>query len=108
MKYVVVMTRRAERDLLAAAQWWAENRSPAQADRWLSAIQKKIESLGTSPLRCALVLENERFSAEVREVHFSVRGRSTHRIIFTVVEEVVLVLAVRHIAQDELQPHDLD
>ena len=33
--------------------------------------------------------------------------RPTHRIIFTVADDVVLVLAVRHVAQDELQPDDL-
>lgn len=107
MKYTVVNTRRAERDLLAAAHWWAENRSPAQADRWLEAIHKKIESLAKSPLRCPLAPEHERFSTELRELHFGVRRRPTHRIIFTVAEDVVLVLAVRHVAQDELQADDL-
>lgn len=107
MKFAVVTTRRAECDLLAAARWWAESRSPAQADRWLAAIQKKIESLATSPFRYALAPENERFSTELRELHFSVRGRPTHRVVFTVADDVVLVLAVRHVAQDELQFRDL-
>lgn len=107
MNYIVVNTRRAEWDLSTAARWWAENRSPAEADRWLSAIQKKIESLATSPLRCPLAPEHARFSAELRELHFAVGRRPTHRIIFTVADELVLVLAVRHVAQDELEPDDL-
>lgn len=107
MKYTVVNTRRAERDLSAAARWWAENRSAAQADRWLAEMQKKIESLAESPLRCPLAPERERFTTELRELHFRVGRRPTHRIIFTVADDVVLVLAVRHVAQDELQPDDL-
>lgn len=107
MKYAVVNTRRAEQDLFVAARWWAENRSATQADRWLVAIEKRIESLAISPLRCPLAPENERFSTELRELYFSIRGRPTHRIIFTVADDVVLVLAVRHVAQDELQPDDL-
>jgi hypothetical protein len=33
-------------------------------------------------------------------------GRPTHRAVFTVADDLVLVLAVRHGAQDWLQPED--
>lgn len=107
MKYTIVNTRRADRDLLAAARWWAENRSPTQADRWLAGIQEKIGSLAKSPLRCPLAPEHGRFSTELRELHFGENRRPTHRVIFTVADDMVLVLAVRHVAQDELQADDL-
>jgi plasmid stabilization system protein ParE len=34
MTYRVIVTRRAERDVHDAAEWWATNRSPEQANRW--------------------------------------------------------------------------
>jgi plasmid stabilization system protein ParE len=107
MIFRVIITRRAERDMQAAARWWAIERSAEQAKRWLAGLETKLQSLTESPERCALSPENGRFSFELRELHYGLSNRATHRAVFTIADELVLVLAVRHAAQDFLQPDDL-
>jgi len=107
MTHIVIYTRRAERELLAASQWWAENRSTEQAARWLDGIADKIDSLSTSPQRCLLIAERRTFDIVLRELYFGLGRRPTHRIIFTIGDGYVLVLTVRHLAQDRLRPEDI-
>jgi hypothetical protein len=49
------------------------------------------------PNRFPLAAEHEQFPYELRELHYGVRGRITHRAVFTVAEELVLALSVRHV-----------
>jgi hypothetical protein len=39
-------------------------------------------------------------------LHFGLGSRPTHRAVFTIVNETVVVLTVRHAAQDRLQQSD--
>jgi plasmid stabilization system protein ParE len=103
----VIITRRAEREMHEAALWWATNRSREQAARWLAGLEKKLNTLSKAPTRFPLAAEHEHFPYELRELHYGVRGRITHRAVFTVAEDLVLVLSIRHAAQDELRPEDL-
>ena len=107
MTYRVIVTRRAERDMHDAAEWWSTNRSPEQANRWLSGIERHLRSLAQTPRRCAAAAESDRFPFELRELHYGPGRRSTHRLLFTIADELVLVLAVRHVAQDRFEPEDL-
>jgi plasmid stabilization system protein ParE len=108
MMYRVVITRRAEREMHDAAHWWATNRSPGQAARWLAALEKRLKSLAKAPSRFPLAAEHLQFPYEVRELHYGLRGRITHRAVFTIADDIVLVLSVRHAAQDQLHPEELD
>jgi plasmid stabilization system protein ParE len=107
MTYRVVVTRRAERDMHDAAGWWATNRSPEQANRWLSGLERHLQSLSKTPTRYAAAAESDQFPFELRELHYGPGRRSTHRVLFTIADELVLVLTVRHVAQDRLDPEDL-
>lgn len=107
MVYRVIITRRAERDLQSAARWWATERSADQAKRWLAGIEKKLQALTKSPMRFPLAAENGQFPFELRELHYGIGKQPTHRAVFTVADELVLVLAVRHGAQDWLQSEDI-
>ena len=107
MTYRVIITRRAERDMQDAARWWATERSAAQAKRWLDGLDKALQSLTQAAARCSLAAEHEQFPYELRELHYGVGSRPTHRAVFTIAEDFVLVLAVRHGAQDQLQSEDL-
>ena len=42
-----------------------------------------------------------------RELHFVLGSRPTHRAVFTIVHETVVVVTVRHAAQDRLQQSDM-
>jgi hypothetical protein len=58
------------------------------------------------PMRCPVAAENDKFPEEIHELLYGKRGKRKHkhRIIFTVREETVYVLYIRHTARDELEP----
>jgi hypothetical protein len=58
-------------------------------------------SLQQMPFRCSLAFENDFFEAEIRQLIYG-KGITAYRILFTVVEDRVNVLFVRHIAQKPL------
>ena len=106
MNYQVVLTDRAHADLEAAHAWWAENRSEAQAAKWYNAFADAIESLASNPERCILSRENGHFPFQIRDLYFGIGRRRTHRAVFTVRPDMVLVIAVRHLAQQDLSIDD--
>jgi plasmid stabilization system protein ParE len=107
MIHHVIITRRAEREMHDAAHWWASNRSAERANRWLTGLRRKLESLAKSPTRCPLAQENAQFPYELRELRYGVGSRPTHRAVFTIADNLVLVVAVRHLAQDQIRPEDV-
>jgi plasmid stabilization system protein ParE len=106
MKYRIELAATAKADIRGQAQWLGGEVSPAAAEKWLSGLYKAIDSLQTRPLRCPFAAENDRFPADIRELLYgrSGRRRHKHRIIFTVRDDTVYVLYVRHTARDELEP----
>jgi plasmid stabilization system protein ParE len=106
-RFIVVTSARAERDIENAARWWASERSALQAGRWLAGLRKRIASLSKSPDRCPRAAEHAKIGSDLRELHFGLGARPTHRVIFIVRADFVLILAVRHMAQDELSATDL-
>ena len=108
MIYRVVLTAQAARELEQAAEWWSGNRSPDEARKWYAGISVAIYSLGELPLRFPLADENADFPIELRELHFGISAQPTHRAIFTIVADSVVVLTIRHTAQKSLDPGDID
>ena len=104
MSLLVVIEPQAKADLRHAVRWWAENRSEEQALRWYDETRVAIEGLGDNPHRCVLAHENPKSTDELRELHFGLGSRPTHRIIFVIDPDAVRVLAVRHAAQDDWEP----
>jgi plasmid stabilization system protein ParE len=107
MMYRVALTDRADRELEAAATWWAKHRSPGQAVRWYAGFSEAIASLARNPQRCPLAPENGRFPYEIREMHYGLGPRPTHRAVFTIRPDMVLGLTIRHSAQTDLADGDL-
>lgn len=107
MRYIVVTTERAAQEIENAAAWWARERSIEQADRWYQGIRLAIASLADSPERWALADENGSFRYELRELHYGLGSHPTHRVLFTILKETVVVLTVRHAAQRPIDPSDL-
>lgn len=107
MRYIVVTSERAAREIEDATAWWARERSTEQAERWYQGIRGAIAGLATSPERWAVAAERQQFQYELRELHYGLGSKRTHRVLFTVVGETVLVLTVRHAAQDRLYPEEI-
>jgi plasmid stabilization system protein ParE len=108
MSFRVVITDQADREMQSAFDWWAENRSKRQADRWYAGLAKAIAELSESPERHSQSRERDRFAYEIRDLLFGARGRPTHRAVFTIRGGDVVVLAVRHLAQQDLSPDDVE
>jgi plasmid stabilization system protein ParE len=108
MTLAVILTARAEREMEESARWWAEHRSAEQAARWLAGIERLLDTLSERGSACALAAEASDFPYELREIHFGVGRRPTHRAVFTIVETLVVVLTVQHAAQDRLKPEDVE
>ena len=109
MTYHVVISTQATAELRAAAEWWAENREPKQAARWFVGFDAKIQRLANNAHRWPVSDENDEFSYEIRQLNFGLSSRPTHRAVFTIVEpNVVLVLTIRHTAQNRITPEDID
>lgn len=96
------------RSLDDTANWWSENRSPQQADRWEAASILALRSLETRPDRCPLIPEHKTFPFEARNHCFGVGRRKTHRIVFAIrPRDIVYVLGVYHLSRDWLSLDDI-
>jgi plasmid stabilization system protein ParE len=95
MTYRVETTPAAERDADAILEWLLSEGAGDTGRRWFSALQDAIASLAEFPERCPHAPENAVFPFEVRHLLY---GRKPHvyRILFTIEEQTVYVLHIRH------------
>jgi plasmid stabilization system protein ParE len=103
----LIITGPAKRDIQGAYEWWAENRSAEQAGRWYAGIHDAIKSLLNMPERCSWATETDLLAQGIRQLLFGLGRRATHRIVFTIEANKVVVLRVRHASQDALSLDDL-
>jgi len=94
--------------LYESASWWAENRSIAQATRWLAEIESAIAGLSSEAGRHPLASEAESFKFPLHQINFGVSGSTTHRVLFSFDDARVLVYAVRHLSQADLKSDDIE
>lgn len=103
MTYRVVIMPRAERDLRTIHQYIRQD-APGVANRWLKRARQAASSLARYPERCSLAPESSSFNEPIRQLLFGSGSRGTYRFLFTVVEETVYVLHVRHGSMLPLSP----
>lgn len=73
-------------------------RTAGYAETWFDSVEAAILGLRDFPLRSGLAPENSEFAEEIRH-----RVEGAYRVIFTVEEDRVHVLHVRHARQDVLR-----
>jgi plasmid stabilization system protein ParE len=105
--YRIVITQRAEDEIQSAHDWWGEQYSKATATQWFIGIYEAIASLATMPERCPLASEQLVKPLVLRQLHFGLGSRPTHRVVFLVDDSEVVVLTVRHASQDALSSKDV-
>lgn len=105
MAFKVKVTRSAEEQIEAAYVWFRAN-NPAFADQWFRQLMDEIGKLQDKPRRFPRALERDIFDEEVRQFQYG-KGRSRYRVLFSILEEVVYVLYVRHSSQALLTLEDL-
>jgi plasmid stabilization system protein ParE len=106
-KREVLITTRAERELREASRWYIERAPAAVAAKWFDGALKAILSLSKNPERCGLAHESDEFPFELRELLYGSGRKKTHRILFAVRPDKVVVHGIRHMSQRDLTPDDL-
>ena len=102
MTYRIIIEATAEVGIREAYRYRFE-KSPAVAEKWRVGLLKAIATLQTHPLRCPVADENDDFEEELRVLLYGKR-RGVYRVLFTIHEDIVSVLYVRHCAQGPLTP----
>lgn len=106
MKYQVSLSRKVERQVDGITRWYADQDADV-AERWYNGLLKTINRLRRNPHSHALAHESDDFPFEIRELLYGSGRRKTHRIVFRIENDLVKVLAVRHIARADLTPDDV-
>lgn len=107
MSYRVTILPRARRQLLDQAVWWSKNRSVEQAYRWLEGFEKALSGLAQNPERCSIARESGIFEFVLRELLYGLRSKATHRAVFEIRGDEIILYSVRHLAQRDLMPDDV-
>jgi plasmid stabilization system protein ParE len=106
MTFQVEITPIAEVQIEQAYRWYRE-RNPEFADLWFRGLMNAIATLQEKPQRCALAVEHEIFSEEVRQLLYG-KAKNVYRILFTIRDATVYALYVRHSSQAPLTLDDIE
>lgn len=106
MKFQVRLTRNAKSEI-ESAYLWLKNVNRAYADLWFRDLMNTIATLQDKPFRCVKAKENDDFSEEIRQLIYG-KSKNKYRIIFTIKENIVYILHVRHSSQSSLKFDFLD
>lgn len=98
MAVPLFLTDRAYDDVDLICSWWSENRSADQSERWYQRLVTTIDDIHQRPSNYTLASENDKFPIELRQANFGLGGKYTHRIVFTIRPDMILVLRVQHLA----------
>ena len=101
MKRAVFLTAKAEEQLHAAADWYAAQNADV-ADDWFNGIVAAINGLGTDAERFGLARENDAMIFELRERRYGLGKRITHRVLFAIRTDKIVIHQIRHVAQRDL------
>jgi len=100
-QYRVIVTPKAADDLRQEHAWLQE-RNPRAAEDWLTGMRKLILGLASMPQAHAVAPESAEFNVEIRRALY--RRATRWRVYFTIMDETVQVLHVRHGRRSDWQP----
>jgi plasmid stabilization system protein ParE len=106
MKYEVLVTDRAKRQMDGACRWYEENAPHVAAD-WYNGLLDALLTLEVNPLRYGIARESDPFPVEIRQLLYGVGKQKTHRALFSVHGDRVVVRAVRHVKQRDVELDDI-
>ncbi len=106
MQFQVRLTRHAELEIESIYLWLKEY-NPDYADQWFRGLMDSIATLQEKPRRCSLAKENNSFPEEIRQLLYG-KSQNKYRAIFTIQEDTVHILYVRHSARSSVTFNPLD
>jgi plasmid stabilization system protein ParE len=107
MPLAVHLTAKAMADIENCRQWWSEHRSVEQSERWHRACDAALDSLSERAMRCPRARESRKAPVELRQFAFGVGRSHTHRLVFAIRPDRIVVYRVKHLAQKDLSIDDL-
>jgi toxin ParE1/3/4 len=102
VKYRVIIQPPAAADMDEAYEWILGH-VPASAVNWFNGIEAAIQTLENFPQRCPLAEESRAFDLEIRQLVYGKRV-GAYRVLFTIVQDAVHILHVRHGRRRRLRP----
>ncbi len=107
--YKVLITPRAESDLVDIHTYLSLEAGKSVADRWYLGLKESALSLKNMPRRCPVIIESEALGIELRHLLFG-RRKGIYRIIYRILEndQEIHILTIRYAALDALQQSDID
>ncbi|TWT88392.1 hypothetical protein Mal64_18720 [Pseudobythopirellula maris] len=103
----IVITEPAKWDIHSNRSWWSVCRSKEQADRWYTGILNEIYSLAEMPERFSFASEHALRIAGVRQMLYGLGG-ATHRVLYCVEDDAVVIYRVLSARQDSISAEDLE
>lgn len=101
MAFRVDLSADAEREAEDIFDWLISAQAGESGLRWYSGMREAIASLSSFPARCSLAPESRTLRYEVRQLIYGSVHR--YRILFTIENNVVRVLHIRHGRRERLQ-----
>ncbi len=108
MRYRVVLTDGASEELQEDAIWWAEHRDSAQALQWFDGFIHALNQLSENPVTYPVAAESVRYSVDLRQMLYGIGKKPTHRAVFQVCGNEVVVHGIRHLARNDLRIDDFE
>jgi plasmid stabilization system protein ParE len=87
----VILMDQAHQDLEEGCRWWAKHRSIEQAERWYDGFSAAIRRLSIDAERQVVADESNDFPFEIRQLNYGLGRRPTHRAVFTIRPDMILV-----------------
>jgi len=106
VEYQVSFTSRFQAHLKDIGDYIAQD-GPTNALRWIEELERQLSKLRKFPERHGAARENDSHDIELRQMLYG-RGRNKYRVIFTIRNNEIVVLDIRHGARKELPPSSLD
>lgn len=106
MTFQVEITPIAEAQIEQAYCWFRKH-NPEFADLWFRGLMNAIATLQEKPQRCSLTVEQNVFSEEVRQLLYG-KNNNVYRVLFSIRDNTVYALYVRHGSQAPLTPEDIE
>jgi len=106
MKLEVVLTVTAQSQMNAAADWYARE-NPSIAAHWFNGLIARLDLLSDNPEQYAVAPEAEFLPVALRQMLYGSGKRITHRILFVIRKQRIVVYQIRHVAMGDLTAEDL-
>ena len=101
MRREVFLSVTAEQQMHSTAEWYALQ-NPEIAEAWFNGLVAALESVCDNPEQFSFANEAERLGKSFRQMLYGVGQRITHRVLFSVREDRIVVHQIRHVAQDDV------